>query len=306
MPFDASSPRIERRELWIGLGCAVLVLTIWTGYVLLSRLATRGAFNPPDLLALRASIAGLVMLPWFLRNGLGGLRLHQAVVLALAAGIGFGAFSYWALSLAPAAHGAALMTGALPLYTSILATIVLGERFGTIKLTGLLLIVAGVVLMGFDSLATGEPGQWRGDFLFAAASITWAVYTVLAQRWRVRPLQAATVVYVPAAVLYLPVYVLFFDSRLAEAPLPDLLIQGLLHGVLATLVSIFAFMRVVQALGASSTAMLTAAAPGFVTLLAIPLLGEIPSWLAVTGIGLVTAGIGATILALRASTHGRP
>lgn len=303
MPFDAGIPRIERRELWIGLGCAVLVLMIWTGYVLLSRLATRGTFSPPDLMALRAGIAGLIMLPWFLRNGLGGLRVYQALVLALTAGIGFGAFSYWALSLAPAAHGAALMTGALPLYTSILAMVVLGERFGTVKLAGLLLIVAGVVLMACDSLAAGERGQWRGDLLFAAASITWAVYTVLAQRWRVRPLQAATVVYVLAAILYLPVYFLAFDSRLAEASLPDLVIQGLLHGVLATLVSIFAFMRVVQALGASSTTMLTAAAPGFMTLLAIPLLGEIPTWLAVTGIGLVTLGIGATILALRASTR---
>jgi drug/metabolite transporter (DMT)-like permease len=301
MPFDTGvPPRLERRELWIGLGCAVLVLMTWTGYVLLTRLATRATFNPPDLLALRTGIPGLLMLPWFVRNGLGGLRLWQALVLAMTAAIGFGALSFWALSLAPAAHGAALMTGALPLYTSILAMIVLGERFSAVKWTGLVLIVAGVVLMGIESLAAGEPGQWRGDLLFSAASFTWAVYSVLAQRWRVRPLQAATVVYVVSAVLYVPVYVALFDSRLVTAPLDELLVQVLLQGVLVTIVSIFAFMRVVQALGASSTTMLTAAAPGVMTLLAIPLLGEVPSWLAVAGIGFVTAGIGATILALRA------
>jgi drug/metabolite transporter (DMT)-like permease len=302
MPFEGAAPRVERRELWIGLGCAVLVLFIWTGYVLLTRFATRTSFNPPDLVALRTGIGGLIMLPWFLRSGLGGLSIGQTLVLALTAGIGFGALSNWALSLAPAAHGAALMTGALPLYTSILAMIVLRERFSAIKLTGLALIVGGVIMMGYDSLATGEPGQWRGDLLFAAASISWAVYTVLAQRWRVRPAQSARVVFVTAAVLYLPVYFLFFESNLASAPLGELLVQAALHGVLATLVSMFAFIRVVQALGASSTTMLTAAAPGFMTLLAIPLLGEIPSWLAVAGIGLVTAGIGATILALRART----
>lgn len=300
MPFDSGLPRAERREIWIGVGCAVLVLVIWTSYVLLTRLGTRATFNPPDLLALRVGIAGVIMAPWFLRNGLGGLTLPQALVLALTAGIGFGALSYWALSLAPAAHGAALMTGALPLYTSILAMLVLGERFSRIKLAGLVLIVGGVFLMGYDSLSTGEPGHLPGDLLFTSASMSWAVYTVLAQRWRVRPLQAATVVYVVAAVLYLPVYFTVFDSRLPDAPLDELLLQAVLQGVLATLVSIFAFMRVVQALGASATTMLTAAAPGAITLLAIPLLGEIPSWLAVAGIGLVTLGIGATLLALRA------
>lgn len=297
-PDPGAAPRPDRREMWIGIGCAVLVLVIWTGYVLLTRLGTRETFSPPDLLALRVGIAGLIMAPLFLRTGLGGLRLGQGIVLALLAGIGFGAFSYWALSLAPAAHGAVLMTGSLPLYTSILAMVVLRERFSSIKLASLGLIVCGVVLMGTDSLAAGEPGHLPGDLLFAAASISWAIYTVLAQRWRVRPAQAASVVYTIAAVLYLPVYFTLVDSRLPEAPLGELLVQAVLQGVLATIVSIFAFMRVVQALGASATTMLTAATPSAITLLAIPLLGEIPAWPAIGGIVLVTAGIGATLLDL--------
>lgn len=298
MPFDSGLPSgTRRREMWIGVACAVLVLVIWTSYVLLSRSA-RETFTPPDLLALRVGISGLLMAPFFVRSGLGGLKLWQALILALLAGIGFGALSYWALALAPAAHGAVLMTGSLPLYTAVLAMIVLRERFTPIKLAGLGLIVGGVLLMGYNSLGSHEPGHLAGDLLFAAASISWAIYTVLAQRWRVRPFQAASVVYTIAAILYLPIYFAFVDSRLPAAPLDQLVLQGVLQGGLATIVSIFAFMRVVQALGASATTMLTAATPSAITLLAIPVLGEIPSWLAVGGIVLVTAGIGATLLDL--------
>jgi len=64
----------------------------------------------------------------------------------------------------------------------------------------------------------------------------------------------------------------------------------------------FAYVRVVVAFGAASTTMLTAAVPAAAVLLAIPLLGEVPSWIEVAGIACVSGGIAATLLAL----HRRP
>jgi drug/metabolite transporter (DMT)-like permease len=63
-------------------------------------------------------------------------------------------------------------------------------------------------------------------------------------------------------------------------------------------VSIFAFTRIMQAFGASSTAMLTAASPVVVALLAIVFLGEIPTALGWAGLVSVVLGIIATMLVL--------
>ncbi len=288
----------QKRELAIGLGAAAAILVIWTGFILLTRLGARSTFQPADLLALRVGIAGVVMAPFLVRLGLGGLQLWQGLIMALLAGIGFGGFAYNAFALAPVSHAAVLMTGSLPLQTSILAMLVLGERFNRIRLVGLGLIVVGVVMIALDTMAHAAPGMWRGDVLFAASSCCWAIYSILAQRWKVKPLQAASVVFPLAFCLYIPVWLLFVDTKLHLAPLGELITQAVLQGLLATIVSMFAYMRVVVAFGAASTTMLTAAVPGLVTILAIPLLGEVPSWTDILGVACVTGGIAATILAL--------
>jgi len=301
----ATGVTADRRELWIGLGCAALLLAVWTGFILLSRFGVRTDFKPADLLALRLAVAGVIVLPLFLRHGFGRLPLRQGVALALTAGIGFPALSFIALTMAPVSHAGAVQTGTLPLYTAILAMIVMREYFGPIKLAGLGLIVVGVGFSGYESLSVGEPGQWLGDIFYTAASFVWACYTILAQRWRIKALQAVTVVYILSAAIFLPVYFLFFDVRLFSIPLATLLIQALLQGGLSTVISLLLFMRVVQSLGATSATMLTAAVPSAVTLLSIPMLGETPSWMAWTSIGFVTAGILATILSLQPRRPGR-
>ncbi len=295
----ASGAEARRRELWIGIGCAALVLLIWSSFLMLSRFGMRADFAPTDLLALRVGISGLIVLPFYLRQRTGRVPPGRGIILALGAGVGFGGLSFLALSLAPVSHAAALQTGALPLYTAVLAMVVLGERFAGTKLAGLALILLGVALAAYDSVSFGAPGQWYGDIAYSAASIAWASYTVLAQRWRVKPLPAVTAVYIWSAILYLPIYIIFCEPRLLTAPILPLISQMLLQGVLATVISLLLFMRVLQSLGGTSATMLTAATPSFVTLVSIPLLGEQPSLLAWISIGCVTLGIVATILSLQ-------
>lgn len=300
MPFNGvTAAEVGRRERWIGLLCALLLLAIWAAYILMTRLSVRTNFAPADLLALRVGVGGALMLPCFLRRGLGHLNLGQALLLALTAGIGFGALSYGGFVFAPVAHASALQTGALPLYTALLALVVLHERFSRGKIAGLALILVGVALMGYQSVSAGAPGQWRGDVMYSAASFAWAIFAVFAQRWNVRPLQATSVVYVLAAILYLPVYVTAFEPRLLAAPTTDLVVQAVLQGVLANLASLFLFARITQAFGAASTAMLTAAASLFVPALGIVTLGERPGLLAWIGLVCVAAGVIAAVLVVR-------
>ena len=67
--------------------------------------------------------------------------------------------------------------------------------------------------------------------------------------------------------------------------------QGAFQGVLLGVVSIFVYTRAVASLGAQETALFTAAVPCITTVLAVFLLGEMPSSAALLGVFTVTAGM---------------
>ena len=67
-----------------------------------------------------------------------------------------------------------MLPGSLPLWTALLAIGVLGERIGRARALGLVLIVAGDLLVGGASLLRAfEGGEvWKGDLLFMAAAVS--------------------------------------------------------------------------------------------------------------------------------------
>ncbi|MCS6778333.1 MAG: DMT family transporter [Geminicoccaceae bacterium] len=299
----ATEPRspaagIEPRELAIGLVAGAIVVAIWTAFLLVSRAGVLGALLPTDIAGLRMSVAVLVAAPIAWRYGLAGLRLHQAAVLVATAGLGFPLLAYWGFAYAPAAHASIMMTSTLPLWTALLARLLLGEPLRGRRLLSLGLIVAGIAALaaGVDE---APEGSWRGDLLFAAASFSWAIFTIAARAWKVPPLAAAGVVGTGSGLVYLPVWSLFLTKGIAATPWPELLFQGIYHGLLAFLVAFVAYTRCVAALGAGPTTMLTALVPGLGALLAVPILGEPLSAWAVLGLLFVTAGMLATVSGLR-------
>lgn len=193
------------------------------------------------------------------------------------------------------------MPGTLPLWTVILAALVIGEKVKVTKSLGIALTVMGITVISFPDFRSADPSGIAGDLLFPAASLSWASYTVLARRWGVAPLQSAAIVFVFSALICTPVYLFFWGPRVLGAPPLDLLVQGIYQGLIATIASIVLFMRAVRALGAGPTTLVTAAVPGVVAIVGIPLLGELPSLLTVGGILLVSAGVVVTVIgAIRA------
>lgn len=163
---------------------------------------------------------------------------------------------------------------------------------------GLALIVGGVALIGIESFVAAGLGYWRSDLCFLAAAACWALFTVACRAWRVKPTQAAVIVYTLSMFAYLPVYALLATPKLSQIPVGELVFQAAYQGFFATVVSMFAYTRAVAILGAATTIM-TTAVPGIVTLSAAPLLSEPPSALALAGIALVTMGMVTTVLTLR-------
>jgi drug/metabolite transporter (DMT)-like permease len=100
------------------------------------------------------------------------------------------------------------------------------------------------------------------------------------------------VVVVMSFVLFTPVFLATADlSRLANAGVGMLLLQLTAQGLGAGLVAVLAFSRAVAILGSGRAAFFGALVPGAASLLAIPVLGEIPTVLQVLGLLAVVSGL---------------
>ena len=292
--------KASTREFVIGLACALSVVVLWSSFHLISRVGVQTSLTPYDLVMLRVGIGGIIMLPVVLRYGLGHLRLWQAIILAVVAGPGFALPAFTGYQFAPAAHGAAILAGTLPLFTVPIACLALGEQLNIIRLLGLLTLFAGVVFLIGDSFTDYNDDKWRGDALFIVGAIDWSIFAVLARAWRVEPVRGTALVAVISLIGYVPLHFAFLPTKLATAPLIDIGGQAVYQGFLSMIISLLLFTRAVGALGASLTTMITAFVPITSALSALVILGEPLTIFTVFAIILVTIGI------FGAVSSGRP
>jgi drug/metabolite transporter (DMT)-like permease len=279
-----------RRAAGILCGCAVVAL--FSGFTLVSRLGLSSPLGPPDLMALRFGVGGLLLLPVVLRHGLSGLAWREAAAITVLGGLGFALLAYGGFALAPAAQGAVLLHGTLPLFTFLIVAATSQARAHRDRLSGIALIAVGVAVMAAsDSVAGASARQLAGDGLLLLAALFWSAYGVVVQRLQLAPVRAAAVVTVLSMFLFLPVYAALPGKGLPVAGWRDILLQIVFQGVLIGTVSILVYTRAVALLGAPGTALLTAAVPCVTTLAAVPLLSESPSAGAICGVIVVTVGM---------------
>lgn len=298
---EASSPSSKRllvsRDRLLGYAAALCVMLIWAGFALVSRYGARGGsgggLTPWDIGALRFAVSGAVAAGLWLAGIGRGVPIGRALTLALFAGLGFALPAYVGFSLAPAAHGAVLLSGTLPFLVAVGAWLAFNERWGRARVISLALALAGLVLLGIEAYArqSAPPGAWRGDLLFLLASCSWATFTVLARRWSIDPLQSVVAIGIAGAALFLPVWWLALPSRIAETPVRELLFQGVYQGLLAMVVSLFLYTRALASIGIARLTTITALSPGLASVLAVPLLHEPIGALSLAGLALVCGAV---------------
>jgi drug/metabolite transporter (DMT)-like permease len=284
-------PTATHRERLVGLSCAVVSVLLFSSFTLVSRLGLTSSLTLPDLAALRFGIGGVLLLPVLVRGGLRRATWRGASALAFLGGLGFALLAYAGFSLAPAAHGAVLLHGTIPLFTFAIASAGAPGRGARARIAGLVLVGAGIALMAYDSLAVASTRQLVGDGFLLLASLSWSSYGVLSRRVGLPPATAAATVAVLSAAVFLPVYAVWPGKALLAAGARELLLQATVQGVLIGAVSIFVYTRAVAALGPSATALFAAAVPCLTTLAAVPVLSERPTVAALAGVAVVTFGM---------------
>jgi drug/metabolite transporter (DMT)-like permease len=196
-----------------------------------------------------------------------------------------------ALQFAPVAHAGALYQGTVPLAVACFSAIALKERVTTIRKAGLVFVICGGSMIGGLGLSSFGGRQSIGHLLFLLASFMTACYTVAIRRTRIDGLHAAAIAAVVSLLLYLPVYLVFFENGLLSVPMSDLVFQALYQGVLTAAISLALYGRAIHLLGASNAAAFVALGPIMAALMAIPVLGEWPSRIAWAAILIIATGV---------------
>ena len=301
-----------------GVFFACVTIVIWFSFIIIARASSKGDLSGLDIAALRILGASFVLLPlgyWInykrtLANSAGPLRaatsfwglspLSRAltVQMGLAGGLLYAVFSYSGFFFAPAAHASVLLPGSLPLWTSLIAWLILSQPLSRQRVMGLLLILIGDLMVGGPSLLSMFKSEsvWRGDMLFILASISWSYYTVLVRRHEVKPVYATTAITVFSFFTFIPLYLILcylglIHTHLLETPFYSLAFQFFFQGVLSVVVSGITFNQMIRYFGPIRSTMITAVVPGLSAIGAAFILGESMSINVMIGLGLVTLGI---------------
>ena len=311
--FSRLSPRT------VGITAAVITITIWTAFIIIARASAKGSLTPLDLAFVRLLGAGTVLLPWgfwLVRSqklqgsqswlGLSPLPFRITALCGLFGGLLYALLAYAGFFYAPAAHASVLMPGSLPLWTALLAAVILRDRITPTRALGLALIVSGGLLVGGASVwkalsdaASGGTifeGVLRGDLLFVSAAICWSTYSVLARKFGLDAVKATIAITVFAVLTFMPAYIALvafgqIKTGLLTAPWPEVTFQIFMQGIGSVVISGITFTKMIQHFGPVRSTMMTALVPGLSALGAVMFLGEPLHWNLMAGLALVTAGI---------------
>jgi len=286
-PIEADRRRRDRLGFLSGL---FMALGASLGFAS-ARAGILGGLEAVDLIFARFIVAAALMLPLLIRFGvrdLAGIGWRRSLVLTVVGGAPFAMLQTGGYSFAPLAHGAVIAP-------------FLRERLSRNHLFGAVIVLTGVLLIGWDGLhADSGPRAWLGDLLFFASSVLWACFTLLLRHWRVPALRATAVVVVLSCLISTPTYFLWVGMAHVQAlPFAMIAFQGLVQGGLQGAFTMVAYGQAVVLLGVSRAVLFPAIVPALSVLLGIPIVGEIPGLLQIAGLCLVTLGLLTTIGALQ-------
>ncbi|GGC77141.1 DMT family transporter [Undibacterium terreum] len=271
------------------------VALIWGAQPVVASFGYRAGLTTLDLTMLRFAASGLLMLPFFVKRGIWsacGVGWRHAAVFILLAGPLYNMVLVGGLQWAPATHSSLIYPAFTPLFTTLIARLLLKDQ-QRIPVAGLALLIAGVLTVKLGAIlhpvAGVNPDAWRGDILFATAALMWSLYTVLMRRWNTEPIAVVAVVQV-GGLLYLPFYFWFAGLAVFQLDTTAIAIQTLYMGIIVSVISVLMFNLAVRMLGPKA-AMFTALMPVVGVGLAVLVLGEPLTWSLMLGTVLIVAGL---------------
>ena len=255
------------------------------------------AAPPFTIAAVRFGVASVLLYAWARLSGrelspLSRGAWPMVIGLGLTAVAGYNWLFLTGLTLAPASDGAIIVPGLAPVFTAVLAGLLLRERLGLRGLLGLAVAAVGLYLVVTPSGGTDQQ-RLLGDALFVAGAALWGVYSVLARVASRRFNAVSATLYGTAlgtAVLIPPALLEGGVGRLAAAP-PEALAGMAYLAVFGTVVAFVLLNLGVSRIGAARASAFALLVPVVGVLSSVAVLGETLGPLTLVGGTVVIIGL---------------
>ena len=266
----------------------------WGSSFLFMRVATP-EFGPIPLIAVRVTIAALLLIPLLAaRGGLRELRPNAwplLVIGVISAALPFSFLAFATLSLT--AGFTSILNATAPFFAAIVAYLWLGDRLSRLRVLGLLIGFSGVLLLVWGRASS----KGDGVTLAMASGIAAAIcYGIAANYTKVRlshvaPLATATGCQIGAAICWLPLAI--WQMPGAMPSVKAWLMVGAL-GIFCTAMAYILYFRLIARLGPARAVTVTFLVPAFGMLWGRLFLKEAVTWQMLAGTAVILVGTSLT------------
>jgi len=290
----AAAPRPAPPRPTAELALAVGVAAVSSAAILVT-LARHAGVPALAIAALRVTLASLVVLPVALVRARRELRAipRRDLGLAVLSGVFLaGHFGFWTLSLdSTSVMSSVVFVSTNPVFVAVASALFFRERLARGTVVGIAVAIAGGALVGFLDASQSGSASTGGDLLALAAAVCGSAYLLAGKSVRPRMSLAAYVgiVYPVAAVALLAAVAVSGTPLALDRPSGMLWVAALAAG--PQLVGHTAYNYALRHVSATLVTVTLLAEPVGATLLAIPVLAQVPSWPRAAGGALILAGI---------------
>jgi len=275
----------------VGYVAIISAVTIWGAWVALTRYAVIGSLTPASVTLLRVGIPAILLAPVLFRIGVWPKgKAVPFLFCILGAGVPFLLIIGNGMRYAPTADVGPMVPGTMPLIVALLSVILFKEKLGWMRALGFALCAAGVVTIVGRSILTSSGDTSFGHMLLITAAFCWACYTVAFRLVGVSAIEMAALVSFWSTLAILPFGIQPLVAAFNKGAHNDIIVQAIVQGLGSGLVALILYNIGIARLGASRAAAFVALVPALATVIAIPLLKEIPDLASI--IGVVTTGAG--------------
>ncbi len=297
------NPSVAVRRAGPGLALGLGVVAVSSAAILISFARAQG-LPALTIAALRMVFASAVVVPVaLLRRGTEIRALPvQSILLAAGSGIFLALhFGFWVSSLdSTSVMSSVVLVSTNPLFVGLASLLIFRERPRAGALVGIGIAVLGAAAVALSDAGQTGPGSLRGDILALLGAVSASGYLLLGRRLRpLMPLEVYIGIAYPTAAAALTCAVAVSGARLFGYPLSGYLWAALI-ALGPQLIGHSSYNWALKYVSATLVAVTLLGEPVGATLLAIPILDQVPTGWRVAGGLMILAGI---FLSVRGETR---
>lgn len=298
-------PLVMTGFVWLQL---LLLGAIWGGSFFFARIAVQSV-PPLTLVLFRVAIAALALHIYLLSRGIRIWEYRRYIPGFAALGVLNNVIPFSLLFLGQTVLGAGLasiLNATTPIWTLIVATVLtVDEKITLRKLSGVLLGIAGLMVMIGPGALTGLGGPLWAELAVIGATLSYAFAGVLAKRFKgVPPTVTATGQLTASTLIMIPI-MLLHDGLPNVAAIDATIWSAVVSlALLSTAFAYILFFSIVQSAGATNASLVTLIVPVSAILLGTIFLGErlsLPDYLGMALIAFALLTIDGRLITLIAN-----